>query len=186
MQEGECCYWRYETYKALCSNANELESIYKSLVQPYFDYCSPPPPPLWDTCGKLLRDKLQSFQSRAARVLTGANYDTRSADLLNMLSWDTLENRRSGAKSVLMYKILNDHTAPGFRGSFVRREIDQTNYHLRNTPTDLTIPKPKREFLKKRFKYNGAMLWNQLPNEAKLAIESLHSFKSIVGERHAS
>ncbi len=29
------------------------------------------------------------------------------------------------------------------------------------------------------------MLWNQLPNEAKLA-ESLHSFKSIVGQRHAS
>ncbi len=146
-----------------------LESIYKSLVQPYFDYCSP----LWDTCGKLLR------------VLTGANYDTRSADLLNMLSWDTLENTRSSAKSVLMYKILNDHTAPGLRGSFVRREIDQTNYHLRNTATDLTIPQPKREFLKKSFKYSGAMLWNQLPNEAKLA-ESPHSFKSIVGQRHAS
>jgi hypothetical protein len=31
----------------------------------------------------------------------------------------------------------------------VRREIDQTNYHLRNTATDLTIPKPKREFLEK-------------------------------------
>ena len=49
-----------------------LEFIYKSLVQPYFDYYSP----LWDTCGKLLRDNLQRFQSRAARVLTGANYDT--------------------------------------------------------------------------------------------------------------
>ena len=110
----------------------------------------PPPHPLWDTCGKLLRDQLQIFQSRAARALTGANYDTHSAYLLNMLSWDTLENRRSGAKSVLMYKILNDHTAPGLRGSFVRREIDQTNYHLRNTATDLTILKPKREFLKKK------------------------------------
>ena len=137
------------------------------------------------TCGKLLREKLQRFQSRAARVLTGANYDTRSADLLSMLSWDTLENRRSGAKSVLMYKVLNDHTAPGLRGSFVRREIDQTNSHLRSTATDLTIPKPKREFLKKSFKYSGAMLWNQLPKEAKLA-ESLHWFKSIVGQRHAS
>ena len=140
-----------------------LESIYKSLVQPYFDYCSP----LWDTCGKLLRDKLQRFQSRAARVLTGANYDTRSADLLNMLSWDTLENRRSGAKSVLMYKILNDHTAPGLRGSFVRREIDQTNYHLRNTATDLTIPQPKREFLKKSFKYSGAILCSGINSQTK-------------------
>ena len=140
-----------------------LESIYKSLVQPYFDYCSP----LWDTCGKLLKDKLQRFQTRAARVILGANHDTHSVDLLNMFSWDTLENRRSGAKSVLMYKILNEHTAPGLRGSFVRREIDQTNYRLRNTATDLTLPKPKREFLKKSFKYSGAV-----------------NLKSIVGRRH--
>ncbi|CAH3027020.1 unnamed protein product, partial [Porites evermanni] len=32
-----------------------LETVYKGLVQPYFEYCSP----LWDTCGKLLKDKLQ-------------------------------------------------------------------------------------------------------------------------------
>jgi hypothetical protein len=60
---------------------------------------------LWHTCGTLLRDKLQKFQSRAARVVLGANYESRSADILNSLSWDTLENRRSGAKSVLMYSI---------------------------------------------------------------------------------
>ena len=88
---------------------------------------------------------MQRFQTRAARVILGANYNTHSVDLLNMLTWDTLENRRSGAKSVLMYKILNDHTAAGLRGPFVRREIDQTNYNLRNTATDLTLPKPKRE-----------------------------------------
>ena len=70
-----------------------------------------------------------------------------SADL-NMLSFDTLESRRFSAKSEIMYKILNDYTALGLRGSFVRREIHQTNYHLRHTATDLKLPKPKREFLK--------------------------------------
>ena len=72
-----------------------------------------------------------------------------------------------------MYKIFNDHTAPVLRNSFVRRNVDQTNYHLRNTATDLTLPKPKREFLKRSFKFSGAMLWNQLPNEAKLAEANL-------------
>ena len=43
-----------------------LEKVYKSLAQPYFEYCSP----LWDNYGKLLKDKLQRFQSRAARVLS--------------------------------------------------------------------------------------------------------------------
>ena len=121
-----------------------LEKVYKSLVQPYFEYCSP----LWDNCGKLVKEKLQTFQSRAARVLTGANYDIRSADIIQTLSWDT---RWLRAKSTLMHKILNDHTAPNLRGSFVRRNVDQTDYHLRNSATDLTFPKPKREFLKKKF-----------------------------------
>ena len=75
-----------------------LEAVYKSLVQPYFDYCSP----LWDNCGKSLKEKLQRFQSRAARVLTGASYDIRPADLLETLSRDTLEERRIAAKSTLM------------------------------------------------------------------------------------
>ena len=72
-----------------------LETISKGLVQPYFEYCSP----LWETCDKLLKDKLQRFQSRAARVLTGASYDIRSADLIDSLSWQTLDDRRRCAKS---------------------------------------------------------------------------------------
>ena len=117
-----------------------LEKVYKSLVQTYFEYCSP----LWDSCGKLLKNKLQRFQSRAARVLTGANYDFRSADIIQTLSWDTLNARRLRAKSTLMYKIIHDDTAPNLRNSFVGRNVDQTDHHLRNSATDLTIPKPKR------------------------------------------
>ena len=110
----------------------------------------------------------------AARVLTGAN-DIRFPDIIQTLSWDTLGGRRLRAKSTLMYKILNYDTASNLRNSFVRRNADQTNYHLRNSATDLTPPKPKREFLKRSFKHSGVMLWNQLPNEAKLA-ESIYSF----------
>ena len=115
--------------------------------------------------------KLQRFQSRAARVLTGANYDIRPADIIQTLSWDTVDARQLRAKSTLMYKILNEDTAPELRNPFVRWSVDQlqTDYHLRNSAADLTLPKPKREFLKRSFKYRGAVLWNQLPNEAKLA-----------------
>ena len=59
----------------------------------------------------------------------------------------------------------------------MRRNVDQTNSHLRNTATDLTLPKPN--FLKRSFEFSGAMLWKQLPNEAKLA-ESISSFKSLI------
>jgi hypothetical protein len=52
--------------------------LYNAIVQPYFDYCSP----LWDNCGIGLKDRLQKYQNRAARVITGATYDIRSSELL--------------------------------------------------------------------------------------------------------
>ena len=65
-------------------------TLYRSLIEPYFDYCSP----LWDTCGKQLKDKLQKIQNRAGRVITASSYDVWFADVLNNLKWKTLETRR--------------------------------------------------------------------------------------------
>ena len=80
-----------------------------------------------------------------------------------------------------MYKILNDHIALVPRNSFVRRNVNQTNYHLRDTVTDLTLSKPKREFLKRSFKFSVAMLWKQLLNKAKLAENSsISSLKKLI------
>ena len=65
-------------------------TVYNGLVMPYFDYCSP----LWDTIsGKRLQDKLQKYQNRAARVISGASYGTRSTDVLG-IRWETLDKRR--------------------------------------------------------------------------------------------
>ncbi len=33
--------------------------LYTAMIQPYFDYCSP----LWDTCGKVHKDKLEVLQA---------------------------------------------------------------------------------------------------------------------------
>ena len=78
-----------------------------------------------------------------------------------------------------MYKILNNHTAPNLKGLFRRNDITQINYNLRNSNTDVALPKPKNEFRKKSFGYSGAILWNNLPQELKL-MESINSFKSGV------
>ncbi len=45
----------------------------------------------------------------------------------------------------------------------------QVNYNLRSSSTDLLVPIPKRDFLKRSFKYSGAKLWNSLSTDAKLA-----------------
>ena len=86
----------------------------------------------------LLKDKLRRFLLRASRVLTGATYHIRSEDLIDSLSRETPDDRRRHAKLLLTDKLLNYYTAPGFKNSFVKRIVDQINYH----------PKPKGQFLK--------------------------------------
>ena len=159
---------RIKPFVPLCT----LVTLYRSLIQSYFDYCSP----LWDTCGKQLKDKLQKIQNRAGRVITGSSYDVRSTDVLNNLKWKTLETRRFHTKATLIYKILNDLSAPQLSNSFVKLNDTNINYNLRNIETDLALPRPYTNFLKRSFKYSGAMLWNNLPYEAKTA-KSLSDFK---------
>ena len=149
-----------------------LRMLYKALIQPYFDYCSP----LWDTCGKVLKDKLQVVQNRAARILTGARFDTNSADVLESLQWTTLDVRCDRLKSVLLYKILNEQSAPSLIQAFVKNKDLNRDYDLRSNDNDLELPKPKTNFLKRSFRYSAAKLWNSLPSEVKEA-SSLYQFK---------
>ena len=105
-----------------------LQNLYNSLVLPYFDYCSP----LWDNCGSMLKEKLQKLQNWAARIMTGANYDVRSTDLLHAMSWKNLNDRHKMNKSVLMFKIVNNHSAPNLKDKFITRDTNLSNYNLRN------------------------------------------------------
>ena len=163
---------RIEPFVPLCT----FVTLYNSLVQLYFDYCSP----LWDTCGKQLKDKLQKIQNRAGRVITGSSYDITSVDVLDNLKWKNLQARCSLIKATLMYKIFNDQSAPHLRASFTKLNDTNINYNLRNLETDLALAKLKTNFLKRSFKHiqhSGAMLWNNLSYQAK-TVQSLSEFKS--------
>ena len=138
---------RIKPFVHLCT----LVTLYRSLIEPYFDYCSP----LWDTCGKQLKDKLQKIQNRAGRVITGSSYDVRSIDALDNLKWKTLETRRFHAKATLMYKILNGLSAPQLSNSFVKLNATNINNNLRNIETDLALPRPFTNFLKRSFRYEA-------------------------------
>ena len=75
-----------------------------------------------------------------------------------MLGWESLDQRRNYTKSIYMYKIINDHAAPNLKQLFRRCSEGDSPYDLRNRETDLVLPKPKKEFLKRSFKYNGATI----------------------------
>ena len=60
-----------------------LITMYNSLVLPHFTYCST----VWQGSSADHINKLYKLQKRAARVITGSNYDTRSTDIFETLNW---------------------------------------------------------------------------------------------------
>jgi hypothetical protein len=68
-----------------------------------------------------------------------------------MLGWESLDQRRNYTKTIYMYKIINDHAAANLKKLFRRCSEGYSPYDLRNRETDLVLPKPKKEFLKRSF-----------------------------------
>ena len=81
--------------------------------------------------------------------------------------------------NLFTYKIINDLAAPNLKQLFRQCNEGDSPYELRNCVTDLILAKPKKEFLKRSFKCNGAINWNNISTEAKTA-GSLHLFKRII------
>ena len=114
-----------------------LLSIYNSLVQPHFDYCSP----VWGNCGKTLSNKLQKLQNRAARVITSSSYDADVNSLFDKLSWKDLNSQRQIQKALMVFKSLNGLVPEYLTSKFVTSNV--SNYALRDSANKLVVPFPR-------------------------------------------
>ena len=146
------------------------EQIYNALIQPYFDYCAP----VWDGLSSYLCEKLQKLQNRAARVILQANCEVNSSLLLETLKWDKLSLRRRKQKAIMMFKSLNGLAPVYLQDLFSERHTD-----MRDSLPKLNLPKPRTDYLKRSFRYSGALLWNSLPENIR-AIRSIGQFKKKI------
>ena len=90
---------------------DSLITLYKNLVETYFRYCNT----VWGRCGKSYIDKLQTLQTRVARIVTRVSYeDADHAILLRELEWLSISQMIEYDSLSLIYKIKNGH-APGHK-----------------------------------------------------------------------
>ena len=121
-------------------------------------------------------DRLQRLQNCAARVLTFSRYDADANHLFRQISWKDLSTQFQIQKALMVYKSLND-LVPGYLSSkFVKRY--ETCYSLRASVNKLIVPLPRTNFMKNRFSYSGAILWNSLLCDMREA-KSLSQFKGL-------
>ena len=142
-----------------------LQTMYTSLIQSKFDYCSA----VWEGTSKGNIQKLQKLQNRAARIITFSPYDASSAPLLQTLGWDRLALRRSKQVAVEMFKIHNKQAPAYLLHKFSNI---YKNYDTRGSSSKFKLPLPKTNYGKNRLSYKGAYIWNSLP-------ENLHNCKSL-------
>ena len=148
-----------------------LQNIFSALVQPHFDYCNV----VWGNCGVTLQQKLQKLQNRAARVLTYSSYDASADNLLKILDWKDIACQQQNAHATMVYKCLHGLAPEYLCSKFSKRN---SVYSLRDSENKVNVPLPRTNYLKNSFSHSGAITWNNLPCEARLA-ESLSAFKNL-------
>ena len=96
-----------------------------------------------------MRNRLQTLQNRAARVVTSSSYDWRSAEILDELGWENFQTRRTGQFATIMYKLKN-HIAPDHVAQIFNSTIPMYTYNVRNSKYNLFVPRLNTETEKKK------------------------------------
>ena len=154
--------------------SSALTNLYTSIVEPHFRYCCS----VWSRAGTTEINHLQIFQNRAARIVTNSSFDTPSNQLIENLGWKTLNELIDIESKTMVFKSLNE-LAPPYLRSLSRKNSQSTSYRLRNTSTDLRLPKKRTEYGKKSFSFRGAKLWNRVSANCKQAA-TLSTFKQHI------
>ena len=157
-----------------------LNQIYSTYILPIFDYSDIVYDGLITTKDKL---RLERLHARAARLVTGALFNTSHNQLLLDLGWDTLETRRKKHRLIFYNKLIN-HFAdlPQYiRDILPQTRQDNTGRALRNA-TNLTLPSNRTSLFKQSFIPKTTRDWNILPESIRTD-PSLKSFQRAIETR---
>ena len=145
-----------------------------SIVEPHFRNCCS----VWGCCGETLLDKLQKLQNRAARIVTSSSYDASSLPLIGTLGWLTIKEMIEFETATTVYKSLHG-LAPEYMQLMFTKLSENSSRSLRNTDTDLRIPRFATSYGQRSFSYRGGTVWNKLSTEIKND-PSLATFKNLL------
>ena len=151
-----------------------VQTMYKSLVEPYFRFCCP----VWGVCGITALDKLQKLQNRAARIVTNSPYNASALPIIRKLGWQTVNDLIVKETLKMVHKCTNDE-APSYLACLFDRLSETRTRELRNTETDLRVPFLRTTCGQKCFSFRGAKLWNGLDANSKLT-KNFKQFKSCL------
>ena len=124
--------------------------VFKSIVQPYFDYCAQ----VWGSLGRT-SNKLQRVQNRSVRIISHQGYNVRSDEILKSFGFVNLQQQRILQLLILMYKIDKKLVTKYLIEMFTN--INQIHDHnTRQSQCNFALPKPNTNFMEKKHLVTGA------------------------------
>ena len=151
-----------------------LKTLYTGIVEPHFRYCCF----VWGCAGSTVINQLQKLQNRAARIIKNSSFDTPSRPLITEVDWKTVEELIGNESKTMVFKSLNDSVPQCLCNLFTKNSACFSR-SLRNTETDLRLPKKISANGQKCFSFREAKLWNSLHAQSKTA-SSLGGFKESI------
>ena len=150
-----------------------LKTLYTGIVKPHFRYCCS----VWGCAGSTDTNQLQKLQNRAARIITNSSFDTPSRPLIAELGWQTIEELIDNESKIMVFKSLND-LAPQYLCNLFTKNSACSSHNLRNTETDLRLPKKKsangqKFFRTEELKYGIASLLSQRQHPPWMVLRKL-------------
>ena len=148
-----------------CASSTALQLL-------HFNYCAE----TWNFCSKGATTKLEKLNERALRFVY-RDHSSSYEMLLKQSGYQTLLNQRLAKILTTVYKVVNRQCVSESLHDLV--EIRKSNYNLRGDKI-LTLPKVNTtKYGLKSLRYEGANLWNKLPNEYRKA-DSYKLFKKQI------
>ena len=117
---------------------NSLKTLYTSIIEHHFLYCCA----VWGCCGTTEISKLQKLQNRAARIITNSSFHASSKPLIQKLGWKTVNDMIKHESRIMVYKSINNK-APPYMSEMLTTNSQDAAQQLRNTNTDLRLPKKR-------------------------------------------
>ena len=165
--------WILSVFKT--RDKHDMMVFYKTYVRPLLEYCCP----LWNPSGpnsvtsiKLLEGVQRSFTSKI-HSLHDLNYWQR----LKQLNLMSLQRRRERYIIIYVWKILTAKSPNDLNISFYMSQRDSIKAVVPRLPPQ----RSNTTCYDKSFCVLGPKLWNLLPSDCTLALDSLEKFKKKLG-----
>ena len=109
---------------------------------------------MWGCTDVIEINRLQKLHNRATTIVTSSSFDTPSNQLITKFGWKTVNELIDIESKTLIVKSLNK-LAPPYLMNLFRKISQNTSYKLRNTSTDLRLPKNVQKTTKNFFSFKG-------------------------------